>query len=98
MEFAITVQGAPASSNGWLMLSASRANTTFFDLKLLVDLGVGIVTPMQVDRRGEAVFPFAIPNDTTLIGSKVRVQTAMVAACGQLGVAASAGLELLVLK
>jgi len=96
--FAITVAGAPANTNGWLMLSASRANTTFFDLKLLVDLGVGIVVPARVDSRGDAVFPLAIPNDTTLIGSKVRVQTAMVAPCGQLGIAASAGLELVLLK
>lgn len=97
-EFAITVSGADANSNGWLMLSALRANTTFFDLKLLVDLGVGIVTPIQVDTRGGAVFPVAIPNNPNLIGSKVRLQTAMVAPCGQLGAAASAGLELVVLK
>ena len=59
-------------------------------------LGVGIVTPAQVDGRGGAVIRFAIPNETKLIGSQLRVQVAMTAPCGQIGAVASAGLELTV--
>jgi hypothetical protein len=39
-----------------------------------------------------------VPNNSSLIGKKADLQSAMTAPCGVLGAAASAGLELTIMK
>jgi len=97
-QFAVVVEGAPANSVGWLLLSAKRANTGIADLLLLVDMNVGLLLPIKVDARGCLAFGVGIPNDSKLIGVKADLQSAMNAPCGVLGAAASSGLELTIVK
>jgi hypothetical protein len=97
-QFAVVVEGAPANSVGWLLLAAKRANTGIVDLLLLVDMNVGLLLPIQTDARGCLAFGAGIPNDAKLIGVKADLQSAMNAPCGVLGVAASSGLELTIVK
>jgi hypothetical protein len=96
--FAVVVSGAPTGTTGWFMPSGQRAQIKVVDLDLLVDLNSGVILPVRVDGSGEAVIPIAVPNDPRWIGVKVDMQAALIAPCGQLGVAASPGLELTVLR
>ena len=89
---------APPRSAGWLLFGARRANVKFFDLDLLVDLGLGFIVPIAADACGDAVVPLPLPNDATWVGFQLRLQTLQLAPCGLLGAAASAGLELTLIK
>ncbi|MAE78046.1 MAG: hypothetical protein CMJ85_14380 [Planctomycetes bacterium] len=97
-DFAIIGSGAPPRSAGWLLFGARRANVKFFDLDLLVDLGLGFIVPIAADACGDAVVPLPLPNDATWVGFQLRLQTLQLAPCGLLGAAASAGLELTLIK
>jgi len=97
-QFAVVVEGAPANATGWLLISAKRANTPLLDLLLLVDTNVGLLLPIQVDGLGGLAFRVPVPNDTKLIGATADLQSALNAPCGVLGVAASNGLEIKVVK
>ena len=98
LRFAIIVKGAPSNSLGWLLIGAKRATGSVADLSVLVDLSVGLMLPIRADARGELAFGVPVPNNSTLIGSRANLQTALVAPCGVLGAAASAGLEVTLVK
>ena len=97
-QFALVVEGAPAKSTGLLLIGFGRANGKVVDLTVLVNLNGGLVLPMQVDARGGLAIPLGIPNNAQLVNGRVNFQTAMNATCGLLGLAASRGLEVTIVK
>lgn len=97
-DFAIVASGAPARTGGLLLVSANRAASEFGDLDLLVDLAAAFTLSIGTDDRGEAIVALPIPNDVSLVRARVRLQTVLAASCGKLGLAASSGLELHILR
>jgi len=65
------------------------------DLTIHVDLTAAILLQVGADARGTFVLPLPLPQQTRLVGTRLRAQTLTLAPCGQLGLRASSGLELL---
>jgi len=57
-----------------------------------------VMLPVRADACGEVVLPVAVPVDPRWAGFRLDAQAAMLAPCGQLGLAASAGLEMTLLR
>lgn len=81
--------GAPLS----MVLGASAVALPFADLTILVAPTNALFVALGADGRGEAVLPLPIPNVNWLVGRSVFAQAFSTAACGQIGLRASAGLE-----
>lgn len=93
-SFALIIAGSPARSSGWLSLSRKRTNARVVDLDLLIDLAAGVTFSVRADSRGEAIVSLPLPDTSKLVGARLRAQGIMLAPCGRLKAAASAGLEL----
>ena len=94
-HFALVTRGGGARSPGLVLLSARRGPVQIVDLTIHVDLTAAILLQVGADARGTFVLRLPLPQQTRLVGTRLRAQTLTLAACGRLGLRASEGLELL---
>ena len=87
----MVADGSPASAPVLVVIALQRDALQILDTTILVDLNTSFPLDLSSDASGTALLPIPIPTDPTLVGVGWHSQ-AFYLGCGQLGVAASAGL------
>lgn len=92
-QHALVVRDAAPSAPVSVVLSGGAASLPLADLTVLVTPTNALFVALAADARGEAALPLPIPNVAWLVGRSVFAQAFSTASCGQIGVRASAGLD-----
>ncbi|MEZ5963027.1 MAG: hypothetical protein R3F56_04185 [Planctomycetota bacterium] len=92
-EHALVVRGADAGGPISVALAATSASLPLADVTILVMPVGALLVSSTADGHGEAALPMPIPVTPWLAGRSLFAQAFASAACGQIGVRASAGLE-----
>jgi hypothetical protein len=95
-EHALVVRGVQPGAPISVAVAAAAASLPLADVTVLVNPVGALLVPLVADGRGQAALPLPIANVNWMVGRSVFVQAFSTAACGQLGLRASAGLDVLI--
>ena len=92
--FAYTMDHAPASGGGFVLLGLVPGALPIAGISVLVNPNTAVAQFVLSDAHGEATQRFAMPADPAFAGLSVYAQVGWLDACGPMGLSASRGLAL----
>ncbi len=95
-QFGLVTEGATPGSLGAVFLGFAPSSLPFLGIDILVDLVNVIPVDVQANANGVAMMPLAIPDDAGIQGVSLYLQSIFVDGCGTEGLAASAGLSVVI--